>query len=1236
MMQMMTRTAIYPLKIAAALGVAFLLWGLVLAYASSPASAATINVNTTADTKADDGKCSLREAITSANKNTASGAASGECAAGSGSASDGSGSGSDLINLGVKGTMNLTGALPDLESAMEIKGPGADQLTVRRDETTLNYGFFTDYSIFTLWAPFTCGSGSCGSVPIDVSISGITISNGKNANAAGGILNTDDVSLTISGCTISGNSAGGSGGGIANQGTLTVSGSTISGNSADAGGGIDNFLGTLTISGSTISGNTATFAGGGSGGGGGVENNTHLSDPDQKTTITNSTISGNTATNRGGGFYNVDGRSVIENSTITNNTAPSGKGSGVASYGDTSTSTEVLSTIISANQGTDVDFAEDTTINSFLSKGYNLIGSGNATGAFNQSTDQPNEDVPKLGPLADNGGPTKTHALLAGSPAVDKGNTDLGTDQRGQRRPFDDPSIAPATGGDDSDIGSFEAQSVLIELNSAPKATDDTYSTKEDTTLTLDALDGVLSNDTDSNSGDTLTVAAPRPLSGPANGTLTLNENGSFTYTPNANYNGIDGFTYKASDGKADSAIATVNIAVKAVNDAPSFTAGADQTVAEDSGAQSVSWASAISQGPNESGQQLTFEVTNNTDPGLFSAGPSVAPNGPLSYTPALNENGSATISVRLKDDGGTPGDPSDDAASTPQTFTITVTEVNDAPVAQDDAASTNEDQDLVISNPGTLTANDDKGAPNESGQTLSISSVSNASHGTINLSGGTITFTPAADYSGSTSFDYQVCDDGTTNGSPDHKCDTGTVSVTVNPVNDPPQANDGTESMNEDAAPINIDLGALASDEETTDANLTYTIVNGPSAQQGTLTGSGSTRSFDSAENFNGSASFTYKVTDRGDPDNCSGAPSATCTENKDSATKTVTITVTAVNDAPSFTKGANETVLEDSGTAGAHSVPNWVSAISAGPADENGQQLTFHVTSNTNSSLFSTEPSVSSTGTLTYTLASDANGEAEVTLSLKDDGGTANGGGDTSAVQTFKITVTAVNDAPSFQLKANPGQTVLEDSGAHSVENFATNFSAGPSNESGQALLKYVVSNTNNSLFTSTGQPSIDATTGKLTYTLAPGAIGTATVSVMAQDDGGTANGGVDTSAAKTFKITLKYNFSGFLSPIPLSSYKVGSTIPVKFALANASGTKISDAAAQDLARQCKVKVLFSGGTPANNCATYNAKTDTFQFNLKISKSLAPGNYTISVEISAPDGSMVNKESVEVNIRR
>jgi len=217
----------------------------------------------------------------------------------------------------------------------------------------------------------------------------------------------------------------------------------------------------------------------------------------------------------------------------------------------------------------------------------------------------------------------------------------------------------------------------------APTASEDSYTTNEDTPLTV-AAPGVLRNDTDPEAGDTLKAVL---VSGPTHAAtdgFTLNEDGSFNYTPASNYNGPDSFTYKARDSHdADSAPVTVDITVDPVNDAPSFTAGGNQTVAEDSGAQSVSWASAISAGPaNETGQNVSFVVTNDNEQ-LFSAQPSIASNGntgTLTYTPAANKNGSATVTVKAKDDGGTPNDPSDDAESAAQTFTITVSPVNDPP----------------------------------------------------------------------------------------------------------------------------------------------------------------------------------------------------------------------------------------------------------------------------------------------------------------------------------------------------------------------------------------------------------------------------------------------------------------------------------------------------------------------------------------------------------------------------
>src|SRR4029078_7163305 len=121
---------------------------------------------------------------------------------------------------------------------------------------------------------------------------------------------------------------------------------------------------------------------------------------------------------------------------------------------------------------------------------------------------------------------------------------------------------------------------------------------------------------------------------------------------------------------------------------------------------------------------------------------------------------------------------------------------------------------------------------------------------------------------------------------------------------------------------------------------------------------------------------------------------------------TATVTVTVTPVNDAPSFTKGPDQTVLED---AGAETINGWATRILGAPADESGQTLTFNITGNSNPGLFSAAPAVSPTGTLTFTPAANANGAATITLTLSDNGATGGGNVNTSAAQTFVINVTA-----------------------------------------------------------------------------------------------------------------------------------------------------------------------------------------------------------------------------------
>ncbi len=229
-------------------------------------------------------------------------------------------------------------------------------------------------------------------------------------------------------------------------------------------------------------------------------------------------------------------------------------------------------------------------------------------------------------------------------------------------------------------------------------------------------------------------------------------------------------------------------------------------------------------------------------------------------------------------------------------------------------------------------------------------------------------------------------------------------------------------------------------------------------------------------------------------------------------SVSKTFELTITPVNDAPSYTIGSNQNVDEDAGLV---SVSGWATLIQKGPStatDESSQNIGFRLTA-VNPALFTTQPAVSSTGVLTYTLAPQAFGSTKVAIRLGDNGGVANGGVanggvDSSAIDSFTITISNINDAPSFAMGAD--QTVNEDSGVRTVANWATAISAGPGETE---TLSFTVTNNNNSLFSA--QPAISST-GTLTFTPAANANGTATVSVILSD-------GSLISSTETFTITV-----------------------------------------------------------------------------------------------------------------
>lgn len=192
------------------------------------------------------------------------------------------------------------------------------------------------------------------------------------------------------------------------------------------------------------------------------------------------------------------------------------------------------------------------------------------------------------------------------------------------------------------------------------------------------------------------------------------------------------------------------------------------------------------------------------------------------------------------------------------------------------------------------------------------------------------------------------------------------------------------------------------------------------------------------------------------------------------------------------------------------------WATAITPGPAEESWQRVTFVVTTD-RPELFAAGPAVAPDGTLTYTPAADAFGVATVTVTARDDGGTENGGIDSSGPVTLTINLAAVNDAPSFA--AGGSQTAISVLGPQSVSGWATGISPGPANESSQGVT-FVVTTDRPGLFV---VPPAVSPGGTLTYTPRVLALGVATVTVRAVDDGGTAHGGQDTSTPRSFTITI-----------------------------------------------------------------------------------------------------------------
>jgi VCBS repeat-containing protein len=413
-----------------------------------------------------------------------------------------------------------------------------------------------------------------------------------------------------------------------------------------------------------------------------------------------------------------------------------------------------------------------------------------------------------------------------------------------------------------------------------------------------------------------------------SNGTASVVA-GKLRYVPSANTNGTDGFTYRASDGSAFSAPASVAVTVTPVNDAPTCAAVALST-SEDVAGETDPLCSDVE------GDTLTYSIVAQPSNGTASV---VA--GKLRYTPDPSTNGADSFTYKAAD-GATD--------SNVATVSVSVSAVNNAPVARNVAATTAEDTAKAL----TLDASDIDGDP------LGYTIVSSPSHGALSGTGASRTYTPNANYNGPDSFTYRASD-----GIADSNV--ATVTLTVTAVNDAPVANDLTSSTSEDT-PKAVTLSAGDVDGDP----LGYTIVSGPS--HGALSGTGANRTYTPNTNYNGPDSFTYRASDG----------------MADSNLATVSLTVSAVNDAPSC-PAQSLTIDED--TTG---------NVTPVCTDPEGDPISLEIV---NQALNGTASVVGST--LRFIPFLDANGADSFTYRGRD-------GALASSAATVSVTVRPVNDVP------------------------------------------------------------------------------------------------------------------------------------------------------------------------------------------------------------------------------
>ncbi|WNJ98798.1 cadherin-like domain-containing protein [Thalassospiraceae bacterium LMO-JJ14] len=498
----------------------------------------------------------------------------------------------------------------------------------------------------------------------------------------------------------------------------------------------------------------------------------------------------------------------------------------------------------------------------------------------------------------------------------------------------------------------------VVDPNNPPDALDDAMSGTEDTPITFTAQD-LLGNDSDAD-GDTLSIVS---FEQPDNGSITDNGDGTYTFTPNQDWNGETDFNYTISDGEGGEDTATVQITVDGVNDPP--VASDDSMSGAEDTPITFSSADLLGNDTDPDGDQLSITSFDQPDNGTITDNG----DGTYTFTPNQDWNGETDFNYTITDGNG---------GTSNATVTIDVDGINDPPVAADDTFQS------VDGNPVTFSAQDILGNDSDAeGDALTITGFEQPDDGTITDNGdGTYTFTPDANWDGQTNFNYTITDgNGGTS--------SATVNITTDGINDPPDAVDDAMSGTEDTPITFTSADLLGNDSDPDGDALTITSFEQP--DNGTITDNGDgTYTFTPNQDWNGETDFNYTISDgEGGED-----------------TATVQITVDGVNDPPDAV---------DDAMTGAEDTPiTFTSAdILGNDSDPDGDTLTITSFEQPDNGTITDNGD----GTYTFTPNQDWNGETDFNYTISD----GEGGEDTA---TVTITVDGVNDPPDAVDDAMSGE--------------------------------------------------------------------------------------------------------------------------------------------------------------------------------------------------------------------